>query len=143
MQTVAQTINELVNGALNIEKNDGKVFEIILKETRKLDLKEARKWKHLLRIGIAHMDFLEELTPHQKNCAVKAVTDLIGPSFFVDHLIYYESRGNTLWIKIQLQKSVTRSADTWSHFCATKYVPVLVVKITHNLFYPHAKSIFN
>lgn len=122
MTTVADTLYELVNGALKIEKDDGPVFKTILEKTRELDLENARKWKHLLKIGIAHMNFLQELNPRQKYCVAKAVTDLIGPCFLVDHLIWHETSGNTLWVKIKLQKSVTLSADTWSHFCATKNV---------------------
>jgi len=85
-------------------------------------LKKARQWKHLLKIGIAHLYFIEELSPYQKQCAFKAVADLLGPCFYADTLIYYETSGNTLWVKIKLQKSVTLSDDTWSHFCATKDV---------------------
>lgn len=123
MTTVAHTIHDLVNGALKIEKEDGEVYQSIKRTTRTLDLKTARTWKHLLQIGIAHLYFLEELSPHQKQCALKAVADLLGPCFCADTLIYHETRGKTLWVKIKLHKSVTLSDETWSHFCATKDVP--------------------
>ncbi len=123
MTTVAHTIHDLVKGALEIEKDDGEVNKSIKRTTRTLDLETARKWEHELKIGIAHLYFIEELSPHQRQCALKAVADLLGPCFYADTLIYRETRGKTLRVKIKLHKSVTLSDETWSHFCATKDVP--------------------
>jgi len=122
MTTVAHTIYGLVNGALKIEKDDGVVYQSIKRTTRTLDLEKARTWERELKIGIAHLYFLEELSPHQKQCALKAVADLLGPCFCADTLIYRETRGKTLRVKIKLHKSVTVSDETWSHFCTTKDV---------------------
>jgi len=123
MTTVAHTLYDLVNGALKINtEDDGVVYQSIKKNTCTLDLETARKWKHELKIGIAHLYFIRELSPHQRLCVLKAVADLLGPCFYANTLINYETRGKTLRVKIKIHKSVTLSDETWSHFCATKNV---------------------
>jgi len=92
MTTVAHTLYDLVNGALKIDtEDDCVVYQSIKKNTRILDLKKARQWKHLLKIGIAHLYFIRELSPYQKQCAFKAVADLLGPCFY-EKLLGLKSR---------------------------------------------------
>jgi len=92
MTTVAHTLYDLVNGALKIDtEDDCVVYQSIKKNTRILDLKKARQWKHLLKIGIAHLYFIRELSPHQRLCVLKAVADLLGPCFY-EKLLGLKSR---------------------------------------------------